>query len=116
MMLTIKWVSANRCIVVFVCLFLPFLKIYVYFTEEDDTLSLPKDSSHNSSFELMGSMIPSYQPVSRAAGRGLSASAFRSPSPCLFRPSFLGSASKVRHSYKLLTNHLFTLMLFKFFT
>lgn len=62
--------------------------------EEDDTLSLAKDSSHNSSFELMGSMIPSYQPVSRAAGRGLSASAFRSPSPCLFRPSFLGSASK----------------------
>ncbi|XP_051519780.1 claspin-like isoform X2 [Myxocyprinus asiaticus] len=62
--------------------------------EEDDTLSLAKDSSHNSSFELMGSMIPSYQPVSRVAGRGLSASAFRSPSPCLFRPSFLGSASK----------------------
>ncbi|XP_051527544.1 claspin-like [Myxocyprinus asiaticus] len=62
--------------------------------EEDDTLSLAKDSSHNSSFELMGSMIPSYQPVSRAAGRGLSARAFRSPSPCLFRPCFLGSASK----------------------
>ncbi|XP_051991953.1 claspin-like [Xyrauchen texanus] len=62
--------------------------------EEDDTLSLAKDSSHNSSFELMSSMIPSYQPVSRAAGRGLSASAFRSPSPCFFRPSFLGSASK----------------------
>ncbi|KAA0710297.1 Claspin [Triplophysa tibetana] len=66
----------------------------VYFTEEDDTLSMAKDSSHNSSFELMGSMIPSYQPVSRAGGRGLSTSAFRSPSPCLFRPSFLGSASK----------------------
>uniref|UniRef100_A0A8C1T5T3 Claspin n=1 Tax=Cyprinus carpio TaxID=7962 RepID=A0A8C1T5T3_CYPCA len=62
--------------------------------EEDDTLSLAKDSSHNSSFELMGSMIPSYQPVNRAAGRGLSNSAFRSPSPCLFRSSFLGSASK----------------------
>nr|XP_055074922.1 claspin isoform X2 [Misgurnus anguillicaudatus] len=62
--------------------------------EEDDTSSMAKDSSHNSSFELMGSMIPSYQPVNRAAGRGLSASAFRSPSPCLFRPSFLGSASK----------------------
>ncbi|CAM4630456.1 unnamed protein product [Leuciscus chuanchicus] len=62
--------------------------------EEDDTLSLAKDSSHNSSFELMGSMIPSYQPVNRAAGRGLSHSVFRSPSPCLFRPSFLGSASK----------------------
>ncbi|XP_039547220.1 claspin-like [Pimephales promelas] len=62
--------------------------------EEDDALSLAKDSSHNSSFELMASMIPSYQPVSRAAGRGLSHSVFRSPSPCLFRPSFLGSASK----------------------
>ncbi|XP_077096497.1 claspin isoform X2 [Siphateles boraxobius] len=62
--------------------------------EEDDALSLAKDGSHNSSFELMGSMIPSYQPVSRAAGRGLSSTVFRSPSPCLFRPSFLGSASK----------------------
>lgn len=62
--------------------------------EEDDTLSLAKDSSHNSSFELMGSMIPSYQPVNRAGGRGLCHSVFRSPSPCLFRPSFLGSASK----------------------
>lgn len=61
--------------------------------EEDDTLSLAKDSSHNSSFELMGSMITSYQP-NRAASRGLSSSAFRSPSPCLFRSSFLGSASK----------------------
>ncbi|XP_016426116.1 claspin-like isoform X2 [Sinocyclocheilus rhinocerous] len=62
--------------------------------EEDDTLSLAKDNSHDNSFELMGSMIPSYQPVNRAAGRGLSNSAFRSPSPCLFRSSFLGSASK----------------------
>ncbi|XP_062385808.1 claspin [Sardina pilchardus] len=64
--------------------------------EEDDSLSLVKDSSHNSSFELMGSMIPSYQPVSRTAGRGVASSVFRSPSPspCLFRPSFLGSASK----------------------
>ncbi|KAG5264588.1 hypothetical protein AALO_G00255860 [Alosa alosa] len=62
--------------------------------EEDDSLSLVKDSSHNSSFELMGSMIPSYQPVNRTAGRGVASSVFRSPSPCLFRPSFLGSASK----------------------
>ncbi|XP_031442312.1 claspin isoform X2 [Clupea harengus] len=62
--------------------------------EEDDSLSLVKDSSHNSSFELMGSMIPSYQPVTRTAGRGVASSLFRSPSPCLFRPSFLGSASK----------------------
>ncbi|XP_072531008.1 claspin isoform X2 [Salminus brasiliensis] len=62
--------------------------------EDEDALSLTKENSHNSSFELIGSMIPSYQPVNRAAGRGLSAGAFRSPSPCLFRPSFLGSASK----------------------
>nr|XP_020453160.1 claspin [Monopterus albus] len=65
--------------------------------EEDDSLSLVKDSSHNSSFELPGSMITSYQPVNhqRSSGRGVpSSSVFRSPSPCLFRPSFLGSASK----------------------
>ncbi|KAM4631478.1 claspin [Polymixia lowei] len=65
--------------------------------EEDDSLSLAKDNSHNSSFELVGSMIPSYQPVNhqRSTGRGVSNSRmFRSPSPCFFRPSFLGSASK----------------------
>nr|XP_019959327.1 PREDICTED: claspin [Paralichthys olivaceus] len=65
--------------------------------EEDDSLSLVKDNSHNSSFELAGSMITSYQPVSyqRSTGRGVpNPSIFRSPSPCLFRPSFLGSASK----------------------
>ncbi|XP_042363150.1 claspin isoform X2 [Plectropomus leopardus] len=65
--------------------------------EEDDSLSLVKDNSHNSSFELAGSMITSYQPVcpQRSAGRSISnSSMFRSPSPCLFRPSFLGSASK----------------------
>ncbi|XP_029023774.1 claspin isoform X2 [Betta splendens] len=64
---------------------------------EDDSLSLVKDNSHNSSFELAASMITSYQPVNhqRSSGRGLSnSSIFRSPSPCLFRPSFLGSASK----------------------
>ncbi|KAM9824149.1 claspin [Neosynchiropus ocellatus] len=63
--------------------------------EEDDSLSL-KDNSHNSSFELVGSMITSYQPVSsHRPGKGASnSSMFRSPSPCLFRPSFLGSASK----------------------
>ncbi|XP_010898568.2 claspin isoform X2 [Esox lucius] len=61
--------------------------------EEDDSLSLAKD---NSSLELQASMLPSYQPVNRnsAGGRGLSARAFRSPSPCFFRPSFLGSASR----------------------
>ncbi|XP_074543637.1 claspin [Halichoeres trimaculatus] len=65
--------------------------------EEDDSLSLVKDNSHNSSFELAGSMITSYQPVNhqRSAGRCISnSSMFRSPSPCLFRPSYLGSASK----------------------
>uniref|UniRef100_A0A3P8U8F0 Claspin n=1 Tax=Amphiprion percula TaxID=161767 RepID=A0A3P8U8F0_AMPPE len=65
--------------------------------EEDDCLSLVKDNSHNSSFELAASMITSYQPINnqRSAGRGISTSSiFRSPSPCLFRPSFLGSASK----------------------
>ncbi|XP_061737575.1 claspin-like isoform X1 [Nerophis ophidion] len=65
--------------------------------EEDDSLSLMKDISNNSSFELAGSMITSYQPVSyQRSGRGVSnpQPLFRSPSPCLFRPSFLGSASK----------------------
>ncbi|KAI1901763.1 hypothetical protein AGOR_G00037750 [Albula goreensis] len=62
--------------------------------EEDDSLTLAKDNSHNSSFELIGSMIPSYQPFNRAAGRGVSTGAFRSPSPGFYRPSFLGSASK----------------------
>ncbi|KAM9494718.1 claspin [Clarias gariepinus] len=61
--------------------------------EDEDGLSL-KDNSHNSSFELTSSTLPSYQPVSRAAGKGLSTAVFRSPSPCFFRPSFLGSASK----------------------
>ncbi|KAM3858140.1 claspin [Diretmus argenteus] len=66
-------------------------------TEDEDSLSLPKDNSHNSSFELLGSTIPSYQPVNpqRSTGRGVfNSSMFRSPSPCFFRPSFLGSASK----------------------
>ena len=65
--------------------------------EDEDSLSLVKDNSHNSSFELAGSMITSYQPVSyqRSTGRGGVPSIFRSPSPSLFRPSFLGSASKV---------------------
>ncbi|XP_059899376.1 claspin isoform X1 [Gadus macrocephalus] len=65
--------------------------------EEEDSLSLAKDNSHNSSFELLGSMIPSYQPVShqRSTGRGgVNSALFRSPSPCFFRPNFLGSASK----------------------
>ncbi|KAJ8384976.1 hypothetical protein AAFF_G00196420 [Aldrovandia affinis] len=63
--------------------------------EEDDSLTLAKDNSHNSSFELIGSMLPSYQPFNRAAGRGVPTAAFRSPSPGFYRPSFLGSASKL---------------------
>uniref|UniRef100_A0A665WCS4 Claspin n=1 Tax=Echeneis naucrates TaxID=173247 RepID=A0A665WCS4_ECHNA len=69
----------------------------VFSSEEDDSLSLVKDNSHNSSFELAGSMITSYQPVNqqRSAGRSVpNSSRFRSPSPCWFRPSFHGSASK----------------------
>uniref|UniRef100_H3BB53 Claspin n=1 Tax=Latimeria chalumnae TaxID=7897 RepID=H3BB53_LATCH len=68
--------------------------------EEDDSFSLPsltKESSHNSSFELIGSMIPSYQPNNRHAGRGGIMSivgGFRSPSPQLFKTSFICSASK----------------------
>ncbi|XP_014909917.1 claspin isoform X1 [Poecilia latipinna] len=56
-----------------------------------------EDSSHNSSLELPGSMLTSYQPVNqqRGATRGPhAAAALRSPSPCFFRPSILGSASK----------------------
>ncbi|XP_077600030.1 claspin isoform X2 [Stigmatopora nigra] len=65
--------------------------------EEEDSLSLVKDNSHNSSFDLAGSMITCYQPVNpQRAGRvaSNSSSVFRSPSPCLFRPSLLSSASK----------------------
>ncbi|XP_056154778.1 claspin [Lampris incognitus] len=65
--------------------------------EEEDSLSLAKDNSHSSSFELVSSMITSYQPVNhqRSTGRGVSnPCVFRSPSPCFFRPSFLSSASK----------------------
>uniref|UniRef100_A0A3B4EXI4 Claspin n=1 Tax=Pundamilia nyererei TaxID=303518 RepID=A0A3B4EXI4_9CICH len=79
-----------------VCSFVEALLKSLIF-EEDDSLSLVKDNSHNSSFELPGSMITSYQPVNNQRGTGrsvLNSSIFRSPSPCLFRPSFLGSASK----------------------
>uniref|UniRef100_A0A8C6SBI7 Claspin n=1 Tax=Neogobius melanostomus TaxID=47308 RepID=A0A8C6SBI7_9GOBI len=54
----------------------------------DDSSFQLKDNSHNSSFDLPGSMLTSYQPR-----RALSSAAFRSPSPSLFRPSFIGSAS-----------------------
>ncbi|XP_073522042.1 claspin [Phyllobates terribilis] len=65
---------------------------------EDDYFTLPmtKDSSHNSSFELIGSMIPSYQPLNKN-GRSSFLSGiggFRSPSPVTFKANFLNSASK----------------------
>lgn len=66
--------------------------------DEDDSSSLlTKESSHNSSFELIGSTIPSYQPCNRHTGRGTSflpTAGFRSPSPGLFRGSLISSASK----------------------
>uniref|UniRef100_A0A8C7EB68 Claspin n=1 Tax=Nothoprocta perdicaria TaxID=30464 RepID=A0A8C7EB68_NOTPE len=69
--------------------------------EDDDSFSLPtpaKDNSHNSSFELIGSMIPSYQPCNKQMSRGgnilSAAGGFRSPSPGFFKTSFLSSASK----------------------
>uniref|UniRef100_A0A8C8RAF3 Claspin n=1 Tax=Pelusios castaneus TaxID=367368 RepID=A0A8C8RAF3_9SAUR len=68
----------------------------------ESTLMLFKDNSskmgHNSSFELIGSMIPSYQPCNKQMARGgnfLSAvGGFRSSSPAFFKTSFLSSASK----------------------
>ncbi|KFQ42631.1 Claspin, partial [Nestor notabilis] len=69
--------------------------------EDDDSFSLPtlaKENSHNSSFELIGSMIPSYQPCNKQTSRGgnflSAAGGFRSPSPGFFKTSFISSASK----------------------
>ncbi|XP_004641071.1 claspin isoform X2 [Octodon degus] len=66
--------------------------------EEDSCLLLTKENSHNSSFELIGSTIPSYQPCNRQTGRVTSVfptlRGFRSPSPGLFRASLVSSASK----------------------
>lgn len=74
-----------------------------FFSEDDDSFSLPtpaKENSHNSSFELIGSMIPSYQPCNKQMSRGgnflPAAGGFRSPSPGFFKTSFISSASKVR--------------------
>ncbi|XP_077151928.1 claspin isoform X2 [Ranitomeya variabilis] len=65
---------------------------------EDDDFLLPttKDSSHNSSFELIGSMIPSYQPVNKNGRSSFlpGIGGFRSPSPVTFKANFLSSASK----------------------
>ncbi|XP_034975049.2 claspin [Zootoca vivipara] len=69
--------------------------------EDEDSFLLPnlaKENSHNSSFELIGSMIPSYQPCNKQLARGgnfLSAiGVVRSPSPGFFKTSFISSASK----------------------
>ncbi|CAH2221961.1 claspin isoform X1 [Pelobates cultripes] len=64
-------------------------------SEEEDSL-LNKENSHNSSFELIGSMIPSYQPFNKNARGSLHSTigGFRSPSPMHFKTSFLSSASK----------------------
>ncbi|NWH91170.1 CLSPN protein, partial [Aegithalos caudatus] len=69
--------------------------------EDDDSFSLPtlaKENSHNSSFEFIGSMIPSYQPCNKQASRGGSflpaAGGLRSSSPGFPRTSFISSASK----------------------
>ncbi|NXN49444.1 CLSPN protein, partial [Rynchops niger] len=73
--------------------------------EDGDSFSLPalaKENSHNSSFELIGSMIPSYQPCNKQMSRGgtflSAAGGFRSPSPGFFKTSFISSASKARLS------------------
>ncbi|XP_039942062.1 claspin isoform X2 [Hirundo rustica] len=69
--------------------------------EDDDSFSLPtmvKENSHNSSFEFICSMIPSYQPCNKQASRGGSflpaAGGFRSPSPGFLKTSFISSTSK----------------------
>ncbi|KAM4699525.1 claspin isoform 2-T2 [Discoglossus pictus] len=64
--------------------------------EEDSLPQNTKENSHNSSFELIGSMIPSYQPCNKSARGSIQSSmgGFRSPSPGLFKVSFLSSASK----------------------
>ncbi|KAJ6655582.1 hypothetical protein lerEdw1_004934 [Lerista edwardsae] len=69
--------------------------------EDEDSFLLPsvaKENSHNSSFELIGSMIPSYQPCNKQLARGgnflSAAGGVRSPSPGFFKTSFISSASK----------------------
>ncbi|XP_058052287.1 claspin isoform X2 [Ahaetulla prasina] len=69
--------------------------------DDEDSFLLPtlaKENSHNSSFELIGSMIPSYQPCNKQMGRGghffSVVGTARSPSPGFFKTSFISSASK----------------------
>uniref|UniRef100_A0A670IRW5 Claspin n=1 Tax=Podarcis muralis TaxID=64176 RepID=A0A670IRW5_PODMU len=78
-----------------------FVHSLVLLQEDEDSFLLPnlaKENSHNSSFELIGSMIPSYQPCNKQLARGgnfLSAvGVVRSPSPGFFKTSFISSASK----------------------
>ncbi|XP_062818333.1 claspin [Anolis carolinensis] len=69
--------------------------------EDEDSFLMPnlaKENSHNSSFELIGSMIPSYQPWNKQVARGggflPAIGAVRSPSPGFFKTSFISTASK----------------------
>ncbi|XP_062996913.1 claspin [Elgaria multicarinata webbii] len=69
--------------------------------EDEDSFLMPnlaKENSHNSSFELISSMIPSYQPCNKQVARGgnflPAIGAVRSPSPGFFKTSFISSASK----------------------
>ncbi|XP_067316684.1 claspin isoform X1 [Anolis sagrei] len=69
--------------------------------EDEDSFLMPnltKENSHNSSFELIGSMIPSYQPWNKQVARGgnflPAIGAVRSPSPGFFKTSFVSTASK----------------------
>uniref|UniRef100_A0A8C6X3G2 Claspin n=1 Tax=Naja naja TaxID=35670 RepID=A0A8C6X3G2_NAJNA len=76
------------------------LALFLPLDDEDSFLlpTLAKENSHNSSFELIGSMIPSYQPCNKQMGRGghffSAIGTARSPSPGFFKTSFISSASK----------------------
>uniref|UniRef100_A0A8C5SVG9 Claspin n=1 Tax=Laticauda laticaudata TaxID=8630 RepID=A0A8C5SVG9_LATLA len=76
------------------------LTLFLLLDDEDSFLlpTLAKENSHNSSFELIGSMIPSYQPCNKQMGRGghffSAIGTARSPSPGFFKTSFISSASK----------------------
>ncbi|ETE67382.1 Claspin, partial [Ophiophagus hannah] len=76
------------------------LALFLLLDDEDSFLlpTLAKENSHNSSFELIGSMIPSYQPCNKQMGRGghffSAIGTARSPSPGFFKTSFISSASK----------------------
>ncbi|KAG8143066.1 hypothetical protein E2320_000350 [Naja naja] len=80
--------------------------------DDEDSFLLPtlaKENSHNSSFELIGSMIPSYQPCNKQMGRGghffSAIGTARSPSPGFFKTSFISSASKFRKNIGAIVTH-----------